>query len=91
MLDARLLDEVLGRITAVLPPGLERLQDDTARNLRAAVSSALERMSLVTRQEFDVQVAVLARTRAALERLEGRVAELEAALATRDDDVQEPG
>jgi len=91
MLDARLLDEVLGRITAVLPPGLERLQDDTARNLRAAVSSALERMSLVTRQEFDVQVAVLARTRAALERLEGRVAELEAALATRDDDVHEPG
>ena len=92
MLDARFLDDVLGRISALVPPGLEGLQEDTARNLRVAVSSALERMNLVTRQEFDVQVAVLARTRVAVEQLEHRVAELEAALAARaPGDVRDAG
>ena len=42
-----------------------------------AMESALSRMDLVTREEFDVQTAVLARTREKLETLERRVAELE--------------
>jgi BMFP domain-containing protein YqiC len=47
------------------------------RNVRAVVGSALQRMDLVTREEFDVQAAVLARTREKLEALEARVAGLE--------------
>ena len=90
MIDARLVDEVLGRLSAAMPPGLERLRDDASRSLRAAVSAALERSNLVTREEFDVQAAVLARTREKLEALERRVAKLEAALAGRTEAFQEP-
>jgi len=77
MIDPRVVEEVLSRIGSLLPPGLDRVQEDTARGLRAAVSGALERMNLVSREEFDVQVAVLARTRERLETLERRVQALE--------------
>jgi len=50
---------------------------DVQRNVRAVVGSALQRMDLVTREDFDVQAAVLARTREKLEALEARVGELE--------------
>lgn len=56
---------------------------DLERNLRALLTSAFSRLDLVTREEFDVQREVLARTRAKLEALEARVAELEKPV-TRD-------
>lgn len=85
MLDPRVVEEVVGRIVALLPPGLDRLQEDAARGLRVSLSSALERMNLVSREEFDVQVAVLARTRERLEALERRVQAIERALRERSD------
>jgi ubiquinone biosynthesis accessory factor UbiK len=57
---------------------------DIERNSKALLSHALARMDLVTREEFDAQAAVLARTREALTALEHRVATLEAA-------AREPG
>lgn len=77
MLGPKQLDELSRRILDNLPGGLTALHDDARRNLRAAVAGALERMELVTREEFDVQRAVLQRTREKLERLEARVVELE--------------
>jgi len=50
---------------------------DIEKNLRALLASAFSRLDLVTREEFDVQREVLARTRAKLEALEARLAELE--------------
>jgi BMFP domain-containing protein YqiC len=50
------------------------------RNMRAVLEAGLTKLDLVTREEFDVQSAVLARTRAKLEHLEAQVAELEQAL-----------
>ena len=77
MIDPKTLDTLVGRIVDGLPSGFGRVRDDLRGNLRAAVSAALARMDLVTREEFDVQAAVLARTRAKLEALEATVAELE--------------
>jgi BMFP domain-containing protein YqiC len=54
---------------------------DLEQNIRALVSSALGRLDLVTREEFDVQAKVLARARDRLEALEARVAELERQLS----------
>jgi BMFP domain-containing protein YqiC len=51
---------------------------DLEKNLRALLSSAFGRLNLVTREEFDAQSAVLARTREKLEKLEQRLAELDA-------------
>jgi BMFP domain-containing protein YqiC len=70
-------DDLTRRIVDSLPPGLADIQEDIRQNLRATVSGAMERMDLVTREEFDVQRLVLERTREKLERLESRVAALE--------------
>jgi BMFP domain-containing protein YqiC len=74
------LDELARKFVESLPEGARVLRADVEKNFRAAMQSAFARMDLVTREEFDVQTAVLARTRAKVELLEQHVAELEAAL-----------
>jgi ubiquinone biosynthesis accessory factor UbiK len=54
---------------------------DIERNVKAMMTQGFSKLDLVTREEFDVQAQVLAKTRAKLEALELRVAELEAKLA----------
>jgi BMFP domain-containing protein YqiC len=51
---------------------------DIEKNIKALMSQGFAKMDLVTREEFDVQMQVLAKTRAKLDALEIRVAELEA-------------
>lgn len=72
-------DAFFKQVTQTLPKGLLSLHQDLEKNLRIALESALRRMNLVTREEFEVQSAVLERTRARLEALEAQVANLEAA------------
>lgn len=77
MLDPKILDEISKRITESMPEGLVKIKQDMEDNMRAGIEKALARLNLVTREEFDVQSAVLARTREKLEALEKQVAELE--------------
>ena len=77
MIDPKHLDDLAQKIAGSLPSGLQVLKEDMERNLRAVLEAALAKMDLVTREEFDVQSAVLARTREKLQRLEAQVAELE--------------
>ncbi|MFZ1180166.1 MAG: accessory factor UbiK family protein [Herbaspirillum sp.] len=51
---------------------------DIEKNVKAMLSQGFSRLDLVTREEFDIQAQVLAKTRARLEELEARVRELEA-------------
>lgn len=60
---------------------------DLERNVKAMLSQGFSKLDLVTRDEFDTQAQVLARTRLRLEELERRVAELEQKLATRPDNM----
>jgi BMFP domain-containing protein YqiC len=76
-LDPKKLDELARGVMDKLPSGFQTLQDDMEKNLRAALQSALAKLELVTRDEFEVQSAVLQRTREKLEALETRVSELE--------------
>lgn len=55
---------------------------DIEKNMKAMLSQGFAKMDLVTREEFDIQGQVLARTRAKLEQLEARVLELETQLKT---------
>lgn len=71
------IDEIARRVLDSLPRGLADADADLRRNLRAGMSGVLSRMELVTREEFDAQSRVLARTREKLEALERRVLELE--------------
>lgn len=70
-------DEVAERLGRMLPEGAREMRDDFERNARTMMQSTLSRMDLVTREEFDVQADVLARTREQLEQMEARVAALE--------------
>ena len=63
MLDPRMFDEFMDRVMGLLPPGAAQLRDDFQKNLNATLQSLFSRMDLVTREEFDVQAAVLLRTR----------------------------
>ena len=81
MLDPKQFDDLFQRLSSAMPKGLQVLQEDLNRNLRASLESGLSRLDLVTREEFDVQSAVLARTREKLVALETQVKALEQALA----------
>lgn len=70
-------DEVAERLGQMLPEGARDMRDDFERNARTMFQSTLQRMDLVTREEFDVQADVLARTREQLEQMKERVAALE--------------
>jgi BMFP domain-containing protein YqiC len=72
------LDDFARKIADSIPENLRGLGEDLQRNLKSTLRSGLERMDLVTREEFDVQTKLLQRTREKLEALEARVAELEA-------------
>jgi len=77
MMDPKHLDDLAQRLADSVPSGLRILQDDVKRNLRATLEAGLARLDLVTREEFDVQAAVLGRTREKLEALQGQIIELE--------------
>jgi BMFP domain-containing protein YqiC len=77
MLDPRFIDEFAERMLGLLPPGAAELKEDLEKNFRATLQTMFARMDLVTREEFDVQAAVLLRTREQLEALEKRVDALE--------------
>ncbi len=71
------LDDLAGRLAEAVPKNLKTIGEDLERNFKSLLQTGLAKMDLVTREEFDVQVAVLARTREKLEALEARLAELQ--------------
>ncbi len=77
MIDTKLIDELTERLSGSLPSGIQALQGDVRKTLRAGLEAGLARLDLVTREEFEVQAAVLSRTREKLERLEQRLKTLE--------------
>jgi BMFP domain-containing protein YqiC len=83
MIDPRTLDDITRRLGEALPPGLHALRKDLEKTFHGVLQGAFHSMNLVNREEFEVQSAVLARTRARLEAMEARVAELEKALLDR--------
>jgi len=75
--DPRSLEDLARRLAEAMPPGVAAVRDDLEANFRAVLQAGLAKLDLVTRQEFDVQAGVLARTRERLEALEARLADLE--------------
>jgi BMFP domain-containing protein YqiC len=71
----RLFDELTGKVSALLAQSPAK---DVEKNVRALLASFFGKLDLVTREEFDVQSRLLARSREQLNVLESRVAELEA-------------
>ncbi|PZO64510.1 MAG: hypothetical protein DI635_05585 [Pseudoxanthomonas suwonensis] len=85
MIDLSQIDDLARRLGNLVPPGLRDGRDELQQNFKAVLQAGLSRMDLVTREEFDVQRAVLQRTRGKLDALQGQLEALEARLqAGRD-------
>lgn len=70
-------EEIAKLISGLIPDDLRQGKEDLERNIRATLNSALARMNLVTREEFDIQSELLSRTRTLVDELEKKVQELE--------------
>jgi len=80
MKQANDFEAVFQQMKGMLPIDPFGLKADFEKNFHAALQSALMRMNVVTREEFDIQSAVLARTRQKVTDLEKKIAELESHL-----------
>lgn len=74
MSNAAILDQFMKALNGVLPPGLT---DDIRDNMEAVLKARLTDLGLVTREEFEIQSALLARTQEKLRELEALTKELE--------------
>ena len=81
MIDLNHIDDLARRLSNLVPPGLKESQEELQQTFKSALQSGLGKLDLVTREEFDVQRAVLLRTREKLDALEQLVEKLEARLA----------
>ena len=77
MLNPKLIDDIARQISAAIPTGVKGMQEDVQKNIHTLLQGALSRLDLVTREEFDAQSQVLARTREKLEQMEKTVAAME--------------
>ena len=80
MIDLATIDDLARRLSGLVPPGLREGRDELQQNFKAVLQAGLSRLDLVTREEFEVQRAVLRQTRARVEALQRTLAELEARL-----------
>jgi len=71
------IEDLARRLAEAVPEGLRSVRKDLEENFQSVLKSGLGKLDLVTREEFEVHEAVLARTREKLEALEERLKELE--------------
>ena len=71
------LNELSQKLCDVLPSGLQTMKQDMEKNFRLVLQNTFNKLDLVTREEFDAQTKVLARTRKKVESLEAEIKKLE--------------
>ena len=76
-MDPKFLDDLAKKLADSVPGGLKDLQQDLEKNFHAILQNTFAKMNLVTREEFETQAALLARTRTKLDDLAKQVAALE--------------
>jgi hypothetical protein len=76
-MDKNSLENLVKKLADTVPQGLKSVREDLEQNFRSVLQSGLGKLDLVTREEFEVQEAVLARAREKLEALEAKLKELE--------------
>ena len=76
MLNSDKINQMIEDIMGMLPEGVKNIPSDLQQHLKAALNQTLTKMDVVTREEFDIQVKVLAKTREKIEALEQQLADL---------------
>ncbi len=77
MFNTKFIDDLARQISESIPAGVKGMQEDVQKNIHTLLQGALSKLDLVTREEFDAQSQVLARTREKLEQLQQLVDQME--------------
>ncbi len=70
MIKAEVVEDIVNKVEKFIPEDLKTMRKDFSQNMKSILTATLQKADLVTREEFEVQKAVLAKTRAKLEALE---------------------
>ncbi len=84
MIDPKKIEEMARQIHNALPPGIKSLGEEVDKKVKQVLQSQLNRLDMVSREEFEVQTKVLLRTGEKLTALEEKLAQLEQRLAERE-------
>ncbi len=84
MFDPKAIEDIANKLSSALPLGLGQIKEEMEKSFHAILQTALDKLDLVTLEEFEVQKGVLAKTRSKLEALEKQVAELEKRLPEQE-------
>lgn len=84
MFEPKQFDDLAKKLFAALPASLQGIEKEIEQKFRDLLLATFNRMELVTREEFDVQTKVLARTR---EKLDGLQAQVETLLMEKKNNV----
>ena len=76
MIKAEVIEDIVNKVEQFIPEDLKTMRQDFSQNMKSILTATLQKADLVTREEFEVQKAVLAKTRAKLEALEKQVNDL---------------
>ncbi len=85
MIDPKKIEEMARQIHNALPPGIKSLGEEVDKKVKQVLQSQLNKLDMVSREEFDVQTKVLLRTREKLTALEEKLTLIEQLLADRDE------
>lgn len=83
MISPDIIAQIGRQIAEALPQTAKNTQQEIEKNIRAILQIAISKLDLVSRDEFDAQVAVLKRTRGKLEQMELTLSQLEAEIAKK--------
>ncbi len=81
MINPETVDDITRKLAELVPQDIKDLRQEFHQNAKAVLTAGLRKMDLVTREEFDVQKAVLAKTRQKLKALEAQLKAIESQLA----------
>ena len=81
-MNSSVLDDLARRLAEAIPPSIRNLGQDLESNFKAVLQAQLAKLDLVSRTEFDVQAALLARTQAALAAMEQRLKDIESKISS---------
>ena len=84
MIDPKKIEEMARQIHNALPPGIKSLGEEVDKKVKQVLQSQLNRLDMVSREEFEVQTKVLQRTSEKLTAREEKLAQLEQRLAERE-------
>lgn len=83
MFDAKKIEQIAKQIHESMPQPVKNLGSDVDQKVRQVIQGQLNKLDVVSREEFDVQTQVLLRTRQKLNDLEAKLTDLESKLSEK--------